>query len=290
MSNNSSNPSSSSHPAKLSAFPFATKTATVSAERAAEVTEKKRKRRTGSVDEVGEGMHENNDSGAADADNDDDAAGGNEEVAAKLDSTPVVKKPKRRKPGSEPAPAARTPEEQVELFTRLHALAAPELTDLERNGACNLTSEHFLNVSGPWSDVPGLVGVQEDANLCGVQLITLSSAALRACEVVREIAGSRLPLIKLFAKHLKKKDQIEQLRERVHVLGVGTPSRVAQLMEEGALNAEEVKCVVFDMLPGKKPFCVLDEKIVSKDAFKLFREFILPQVEKGTCKLALWYP
>ena len=61
-------------------------------------------------------------------------------------------------------------------------------------------------------------------------------------------------MAKLFAKHIKLAEAIETVRESRIGIGVGTPQRVADLLEAGALKADGLERVVVDasFVDGKK--------------------------------------
>lgn len=51
---------------------------------------------------------------------------------------------------------------------------------------------------------------------------------------------------KLFAKHIKLKQQIEMVKTARMGMGVGTPQRVIDLLEDGALKADCLERIVID--------------------------------------------
>ena len=63
---------------------------------------------------------------------------------------------------------------------------------------------------------------------------------------------------KLFAKHMKLPDQIKRLKKGDIVLGVGTPHRIAQLIQSGALKPGAI-VMDFNFRNSKKQR-LIDEK------------------------------
>ncbi|KAI4248429.1 MAG: hypothetical protein L6R40_000988 [Gallowayella cf. fulva] len=79
--------------------------------------------------------------------------------------------------------------------------------------------------------------------------IVLTGAALRAAElsrVLREFQGKEATVAKLFAKHIKLKDAVEFVQKTRINIGVGTPSRIIDLLTERALNFDHLERVIID--------------------------------------------
>merc|ERR1712159_796368 len=55
------------------------------------------------------------------------------------------------------------------------------------------------------------------------RVIIICSSAIRAVEVMKFLSEFRVSVAKLFAKHLKVKDQVEMLKN-YHPIAVGTPN------------------------------------------------------------------
>ena len=51
---------------------------------------------------------------------------------------------------------------------------------------------------------------------------------------------------KLFAKHIKLKESVELVKKSRISIGVGTPQRVIDLLEDGALRSEGLERIVVD--------------------------------------------
>jgi len=75
------------------------------------------------------------------------------------------------------------------------------------------------------------------------------AAALRAADLsraVRKFQSKDNAVAKLFAKHIKLKEQVEYCKKSRIGIGVGTPERVLTLIKEGALKLEDLKRVIID--------------------------------------------
>jgi len=102
------------------------------------------------------------------------------------------------------------------------------------------------------------------------RVLVLASGARRCVQFVpglRRTFGG--PVLKLFAKHFKPKDQEKALRKKKWICAVGTPGRVLALAESGALNFSNTKVLVLDVQPDSKSFNLLEH--AGEDIFKLLR-------------------
>lgn len=79
--------------------------------------------------------------------------------------------------------------------------------------------------------------------------LVISSAAIRAADLVRKLRifqTKRAIVGKLFAKHIKL-EEAKQFLQRTRIgIGVGTPSRLIDLIESGALKLEALERIVID--------------------------------------------
>ncbi|KAL8985561.1 MAG: hypothetical protein Q9205_000763 [Flavoplaca limonia] len=80
--------------------------------------------------------------------------------------------------------------------------------------------------------------------------LVLTSAALRAADlsrVLRKFQTKEATVAKLFAKHIKLKNAMSFVKKRRRInIGVGTPTRIIDLLEERALNLESLERVIID--------------------------------------------
>ncbi|KAI4227151.1 MAG: hypothetical protein L6R36_002648 [Xanthoria steineri] len=79
--------------------------------------------------------------------------------------------------------------------------------------------------------------------------LVLTGAALRAAElsrVLRKFQGKEVTVAKLFAKHIKLKDATAFVKKTRINIGVGTPTRIIDLLAERALKLEKLERVIID--------------------------------------------
>lgn len=79
--------------------------------------------------------------------------------------------------------------------------------------------------------------------------LVIAGAGLRAADLTRALRKYQTKdalVAKLFAKHIKLKESIELLTKKKITIGVGTPQRIIDLLESGALKGEGVERIVVD--------------------------------------------
>ncbi|KAL2065428.1 hypothetical protein VTL71DRAFT_3098 [Oculimacula yallundae] len=79
--------------------------------------------------------------------------------------------------------------------------------------------------------------------------IIVAGAGLRAAEIAREMRKFQTKdatVAKLFAKHIKIQDSIKFLKSTRTGIAVGTPTRLKDLMDDGALQVDRLERIVID--------------------------------------------
>nr|XP_036580838.1 uncharacterized protein CTRU02_09231 [Colletotrichum truncatum]KAF6788910.1 hypothetical protein CTRU02_09231 [Colletotrichum truncatum] len=79
--------------------------------------------------------------------------------------------------------------------------------------------------------------------------IIVAGAGLRAADIVRAVRGfqtKKSTVAKLFAKHMKVEEQVKFLQGTRTGIAVGTPARLMELADNGALSLEKVQRIVVD--------------------------------------------
>ncbi|KAF9872256.1 hypothetical protein CkaCkLH20_10348 [Colletotrichum karsti] len=79
--------------------------------------------------------------------------------------------------------------------------------------------------------------------------IVVTAAGLRAADLVRALRGfqnKKNTVSKLFAKHMKVEEQVKFLQTTRTGIAVGTPARLMELADHGALCLDKVQRVVVD--------------------------------------------
>ncbi|KID89363.1 DNA/RNA helicase, DEAD/DEAH box type [Metarhizium guizhouense ARSEF 977] len=79
--------------------------------------------------------------------------------------------------------------------------------------------------------------------------LIVAGAGLRAADMVRAVrkfSSKDNTVAKLFAKHMKVDDQVTFLKNRKTGIGVGTPARLIELIDNGALSLDNLQRLVVD--------------------------------------------
>ena len=79
--------------------------------------------------------------------------------------------------------------------------------------------------------------------------LVIAGAGLRAADLTRTLRKFQTKesmVAKLFAKHIKLKEAIETVRKVRMGIGVGTPQRIMDLLDDGALSADDLERIVID--------------------------------------------
>ncbi|XP_078618142.1 protein CMSS1-like isoform X2 [Branchiostoma floridae x Branchiostoma japonicum] len=210
------------------------------------------------------------------------------------------KKRRRNKKISEQLTSEPTTPSPADVMSILLRGQKMELTAVEME-ELTLEDNHFLSpndlshtsISSYLKEVvPDWLSLVDPHEAKGAPLVlVLAGAAKRAVDLNRDSATFRgkARSIKLFAKHIKVQDQVEQLSKQVAHLAVGTPARVATLVEEDALRLDHVRCVVLDWTYRDvklRRLCDIPE--VRDDLFQLLRKHLIPLAKDGILKFGLF--
>ncbi|KAK5164222.1 Protein cms1 [Saxophila tyrrhenica] len=79
--------------------------------------------------------------------------------------------------------------------------------------------------------------------------IVVAGSGLRAVELIRSLRKFQTKeafVAKLFAKHIKLKEAVETLSKTSVNIGVGTPQRIMDLLDNGALSSADLERIIID--------------------------------------------
>ena len=176
-------------------------------------------------------------------------------------------------------------EECAAFFDDLHVKATPKLSKLERGDPLVADKWDVVRVSikpkaRDAAEKPSLESSLADtlrdakARVGKPHAMVITRQSLRVCEIHRALSQQGLSSVKLFSKHMKVKQQVELLKKKpVHVV-VGTPARLARLVESHALRLEELEFVLYDLSKDVKQFNLLTMPGVAQDVFKFVRDHL----------------
>ncbi|EME86582.1 uncharacterized protein MYCFIDRAFT_29694 [Pseudocercospora fijiensis CIRAD86] len=124
--------------------------------------------------------------------------------------------------------------------------------------------------------------------------IVVAGAGLRAADLtraLRKFQTKEAMVAKLFAKHIKLKEAVETCKKTRMNIGVGTPQRIMDLLDDGALSTKHLERIVVDASHiDQKKRGVLDMKELQVPLVKLLtREDLKERYGSGEGKLELMF-
>lgn len=121
-------------------------------------------------------------------------------------------------------------------------------------------------------------------------VVFLARTAIRCVNLIKFLLPFRkyAHLGSLFAKHKKLEEQAKFLREWHCQIAVGTPNRVLDLIDNGALKLDRCVLFIIDMERDNKSVSILDSYETRDELFSLYKSTILPRLSDGSAKLAFF--
>ncbi|KAG8450363.1 hypothetical protein GDO86_002856, partial [Hymenochirus boettgeri] len=124
-----------------------------------------------------------------------------------------------------------------------------------------------------------------------VLLLVVCSSAHRTLELIKLVNAFKgeAKVVKMFAKHIKIKCQMDLLEKNVTHLGIGTPGRIKALIEQEGLNLESLKYLVFDWnWRDQKLRRMPDIPEVKKEMLELLEAGVISACKAGSVKIGLF--
>jgi protein CMS1 len=121
-------------------------------------------------------------------------------------------------------------------------------------------------------------------------VLVVTPSALRAVDIVRALRVLQLdsPIGKLFARHMKTKEQVKFLKKVDVRVAVGTPHRLQQLVDSGALHVTHTRLCIIDAQRNSKKQNIFDSVDITRDFCKFFQGNIQPRLHDTQCKIVLF--
>ncbi|KAI4896959.1 hypothetical protein NFI96_017930 [Prochilodus magdalenae] len=177
-------------------------------------------------------------------------------------------------------------------------LSLPESCFLTSNDLSHSLSSYLKEVCPKWAKVQ-----KKHTQTHSVLLLIICSSALRTIDLIKQLTTFKgdAKVLKLFAKHIKINDQIKLLGKGVVHIGVGTPGRVATLIEKEGMNLQTLQYLVLDWnYRDQKQRRMIDIPEVSQihlryfiievkvDFLKLMESGIIKKCQEGAVKIGLF--
>lgn len=110
-------------------------------------------------------------------------------------------------------------------------------------------------------------------------VLVICASAQRAVEVINSLSqGLKCKIAKLFAKHFKVEEQVEVLSKQTFPCAVGTPNRLAKLIELGALSLSRTQVILIDEFLDEKKLNVMTMPMVRDDFYALLEKSVMPEI------------
>ena len=108
-------------------------------------------------------------------------------------------------------------------------------------------------------------------------VLFVTGSSNRACAIIKELSKSdlKLPVAKLFSRHMKVNAQHDFLKKTAYPIGVGTPNRLLKLLDLGYLSLSKTTLVVLDLSNDVKGYNLMSQIDTRGDAAVLLQRHLL---------------
>uniref|UniRef100_W5K3C9 Cms1 ribosomal small subunit homolog n=1 Tax=Astyanax mexicanus TaxID=7994 RepID=W5K3C9_ASTMX len=165
-------------------------------------------------------------------------------------------------------------------------LGLPETCFLKSNDLTHSLSSYLKEVCPKWAKVQ-----KQHTQTGSVVLLVVCGSALRTIELIKQLTTFKgeAKVIKLFAKHIKVEDQMKLLSKGVLHIGVGTPGRVATLLEKDGMNVQGLRYLILDWnYRDQKQRRMMDIPEVKAAVLKMMESEIIKKCQEGAVKIGLF--
>lgn len=161
--------------------------------------------------------------------------------------------------------------------------------DTIHTGASEDISKYLIKVVPDWSQ--SVARLKKKSHRGSPILLLVSCAATRIVELNRSAVEFKgyCKTVKLFAKHIKVSEQELTLESQVVHFGIGTPSRILKLLQNGSLKTSRLKYVILDWTwRDQKLRRMIDIPEVRGELINLLKEYIFPLAKASKLKIGLF--
>ena len=142
-------------------------------------------------------------------------------------------------------------------------------TAVEQEGAASMVKRCLAN----WR----MCLHQDTSKNSSPDVIVVSGSSNRCCDVIKQLSIFKVPVAKLFSRHMKPEQQKNTLKKTYYPLGVATPSRLLKLLDLGFVSMP--KLIIFDVSPDVKGYSIFSQKDTRGDAAVLMQRHFLRNEE-----------
>ena len=110
-------------------------------------------------------------------------------------------------------------------------------------------------------------------------VLVICASAHRSTDIINSMSqGLKCKIAKLFAKHFKVEEQVDVLSKQTFPVAVGTPNRLAKLVELGALSLSRTQLILVDDFIDEKQLTILTMPIVRDDFYNFLYKYVLSEL------------
>ncbi|XP_037764272.1 protein CMSS1 isoform X1 [Chelonia mydas] len=168
----------------------------------------------------------------------------------------------------------------------LEELKLPDSCFLPANDLTHSFSSYLKEICPKWAKLR-----KNHKEKKSVLMLIICSSALRCLELIKSVTAFKgdCKVIKLFAKHIKIKEQMHMLESGVIHLGVGTPGRIKALVEQDGLSLNSLKYLILDWnWRDQKLRRMIDIPEIRKETIDLLEMGIIKLCREDSVKLGLF--
>lgn len=165
-------------------------------------------------------------------------------------------------------------------------LTLPDSCFLSSNDLTHSLSSYLKEVCPKWAKLQ-----KQHTQTGSIMLLIVCGSALRTIDLIKQLVAfkGQAKVLKLFARHIKLDDHIKFLAKGVTHIGVGTPGRVAALLEKEGLKVQGLRYLILDWnFRDQKQRRMVDVPEVKKDLLKMMDLGVVQSCREGAVKIGLF--
>ncbi|KAA0715712.1 Protein CMSS1 [Triplophysa tibetana] len=165
-------------------------------------------------------------------------------------------------------------------------LTLPDSCFLNINDLTHTLSSYLKEVCPKWAKIQ-----KQHTETRSIVLLIVCGSALRTIDLIKQIGAFKgeAKVQKLFARHIKLDDHIKVLGKGVTHIGVGTPGRIAALLEKEGLTMQGMRYLIFDWNHrDQKQRRMVDITEVKTDLLKIMDLGLVQSCREGSAKIGLF--
>ncbi|XP_071994585.1 protein CMSS1 isoform X2 [Engystomops pustulosus] len=168
----------------------------------------------------------------------------------------------------------------------LEDLKLPDNCFAKENDLSHTFSSYLKTICPKWKKL-----TKNHKEKKSILMLVVCSSAHRTLELIKLLNVFRgdAKIMKLFAKHIKIKEQIKWLENNITHIGVGTPGRIRALIEQEGFSVPSLKFLILDWnWRDQKLRTMMDIPEVKKETIELLASGPIAACRDGSLKICLF--